>query len=145
MTFRALLVLALILAATGCQSGPPPERTWGQNRDLLQSSLMAGALILSAVVGLTVAAKSQSPGSAFQRAVLVTTSLGTALGFVAAHLFYSACPMGLGMFPGLNWLVYPLWAFFMGGAALAVGLLGGGLIAWLKNIRSRGEGDKRTE
>jgi hypothetical protein len=104
------------------------------NQDVLGYSLTAVTLILPGVVGLTFAAKAQSPGSAFLRAVLVTTGLGTALGFGGVLLFFSVYPPGAGIFP--IWFGYLLGAFYAGGAGLAVGLLGGGLIAWLKVARA---------
>jgi hypothetical protein len=98
------------------------------NQDVLTYSLIAGALILPGVVGLTFAAKGRSPSSAFLRAVLVTTSLGTALGFGGGLLLdWVHPPSGMLVIPAA-----PVGAFFMGGAGLAVGLLGGGLIAWSK-------------
>jgi hypothetical protein len=109
-----------------------------RNAEILGYCLMAVALILPAVVGLTVAAKGQSPGSAFLRAVLVTPLLGAALGYGVGYLHYSVYPpnnlSGWGWFPSI-WDYALVGAFFMGGAALAVGLLGGGLIAWLKVAR----------
>jgi hypothetical protein len=93
---------------------------------LIGAVYMGGAGLAVGVLGggliaWSKVARARSFGSAFRRAVLVTTLLGMALGFGGGLLM--DCLWG-GW--GILWLCG---AVLMGGAGLAVGLLGGGLVA----------------